>query len=68
MYLFNTFLTLPGLLPPAFLNTRAQPFQEPTQEASEDTSFDTIEVFNHVIQTVLNINKAEAASFHSWMK
>ena len=36
----------------------AHPFQEPTQEAREDTSlFDTIEVFNHVVQTVLNMNK-----------
>ena len=46
----------------------AQPFQDPTQEASEDTSvFHTMAVFNHVVQTVLNINKAEAASFQYWM-
>ena len=46
----------------------AKPFQDPTQETSEDTSvFHTMAVFNHVVQTVLNINKAEAASFQHWM-
>ena len=27
-----------------------------------------MEVLNHVVQTVLNINEAEDVSFHSWMK
>ena len=46
-----------------------QPFQEPSQELSDDTSFfDNMEVFNHVIQTVLNINRAEVVSLQNWMK
>ena len=46
----------------------AQPFQEPTQEASEDTSVDTMKVFNHIVQTLLNINEAEVASLQNWIK
>ena len=47
----------------------AQHFQEPTQEASEDTSdFDTMEVSNHVVQTLLSINEAEVVSLQNWMR
>ena len=47
----------------------AQSFQEPSLEVSEDTSvFDTTEVFNNVVQTVLKLNEAEVPSLQNWMK